>query len=214
MRTNSMTSKSLIFYCTMVLFGLACTSKSAQPPKGKIPKKDSPASTIVYVQPFSDLPAPELAYVIKELKKVYSNIQVVSATDLPKSAYYPPRSRYRADSIITWLHRKTKPGAVTIGLTSKDISTSKGKHKDWGVMGLGYRPGNACVASSYRLHKNRRNQELFMTAVHELGHTQGLPHCPNKTCFMRDAEGGGFTGLEKAFCPECKQVLVNRGWKL
>lgn len=38
-----------------------------------------------------------------------------------------------------------------IGITQKDISTSKGQYADWGIMGLAYRPGNSCVASYYRL---------------------------------------------------------------
>lgn len=38
-------------------------------------------------------------------------------------------------------------------MTNKNISTTKGKYYDWGVMGLGYCPGVSCVVSTYRLSK-------------------------------------------------------------
>ena len=119
---------------------------------------------------------------------------------IPEEAYYPPRNRYRADTIIRKLSDKTEKGFVTLGLTNKEISVTKGEIKDFGVMGLGYRPGKACVASSFRVNKRRRLQQHFKVAIHEIGHTQGLPHCPNKTCFMRDAEGGNPTDELIDFC--------------
>jgi archaemetzincin len=82
---------------------------------------------------------------------------------------------------------------------------------DYGVMGLGFMPGKACVASNFRL-RNKKN--FFKVVIHELGHTTGLPHCPDKTCYMRDAEGGDHTSLENGFCGKCKKQLVEGGWKL
>ena len=65
-----------------------------------------------------------------------------------------------------------------IGLTSKDISVTKGNIADYGVMGLGYRPGNACVASNFRLSKSGESQ-FYKIALHELGHLllplEGVP---------------------------------------
>ncbi|MGB3008377.1 MAG: matrixin family metalloprotease, partial [Chitinophagaceae bacterium] len=100
---------------------------------------------------------------------------------------------------------------VYVGITMNDISTTKGDVFDYGVMGLGFMPGHACVASNFRL---REKKNFFKVAIHELGHTTGLPHCPDKTCYMRDAEGGDHTNLEKGFCPDCKKHLVNCGWNL
>ena len=146
-----------------------------------------------------------------EIKKYLPNVEIGKYTSLPSSAYYKPRGRYRADSLIKWMSARAKKNEVIMGITTVDISTTKGKHKDWGVMGLAYRPGNAGVASSYRL-KNK--SAFWKIVIHELGHTAGLPHCPEKTCFMRDAEGGDHTGEEKEFCSKCKKTLVNNGWLL
>lgn len=175
-------------------------------------KEKNPRVTID-IQPFSDISKTEREYVLAELKKVYPYVILQPAIVLPKSAYYPPRNRYRADSLINFLGRSTPAGHVTIGLTSKDISTDKGIYADWGVMGLGFCPGNACVASTFRLTKSVKLMQLFKVAIHELGHTQGLPHCDVKSCFMRDAEGRNPTNEEVGFCQKCKALLVSKGWQ-
>lgn len=168
---------------------------------------------IILVQPFKDLKPESVKFITTEIKKVYPNVKVLDPIDLPKNAYYNERKRYKADSIIKFLSEKTKEGFITIGLTSKDISTTKGKIKDFGIMGLGYRPGKSCVASNFRLNKEKLNEQLFKIAIHELGHTQGLKHCPEKTCFMRNAEGKNPTDEETDFCPKCKTFLKNKNWK-
>jgi archaemetzincin len=79
-------------------------------------------------------------------------------------------------------------------------------------MGLGFEPGNACVISTFRLSKTNFAAQFYKVALHELGHTQGLPHCPNKTCLMRDAEGSNHLDEETGFCPSCKAYLKSKGW--
>jgi len=82
------------------------------------------------------------------------------------------------------------------------------------VMGLGFMPGNACVVSSFRLSKKKRAEQFYKVVLHELGHTQGLPHCAVKTCFMRDAEGKNPTDEETGFCNSCRKHLEDENWKL
>lgn len=167
----------------------------------------------ILIQPFKDFSSENVLKTAEGIRKIYPNIKILEAIDFPDNAYYKERNRYRADSIIKFLDGRTKDGFVTIGLTSKDISVTKGKIKDYGIMGLGYRPGKACVASKYRLDKKNTDEQFFKIAIHELGHTQGLKHCPEKTCFMRDAEGGNPTDEETDFCPKCKTFLISKNWK-
>lgn len=174
---------------------------------------NSSAKYTYIIQPFADITNDEADYIFKKLKIILPNVITTQRVDLPKSAYYSPRKRYLADSIISWLSRRTNANCTTIGLTSKDISVRKGTNPNYGIMGLSYNPGKACVASSFRLHTNLKNQELFKVTIHELGHTQGLNHCPTKTCIMRDAEGKNTTGEEIGFCEICSKKLVARGWK-
>ena len=168
----------------------------------------------ILIQPFEDVKPKQLTEISENIRKIYPKIKILEPIDFPKNAFYQPRNRYRADSIIKYLRTKTPNNCVTLALTNKDISVTKGKVADFGVMGLGYRPGNACVASSFRLNPKNKNEQFYKIAIHELGHTQGLKHCPDKTCFMRDAEGKNPTNEEKDFCQNCKKVLRSKHWKI
>jgi archaemetzincin len=164
------------------------------------------------VQPFENISSEEVQYMYAALKKIIPSAKLIKPLPLPKQAFYATRNRYRADSLIKFLGSLTDKQHVIIGLTDKDISTTKNGVADWGVMGLGYCPGNACVASTFRLSAKEKKEQLFKVAIHELGHTQGLPHCETKTCFMRDAEGRNPTNEEKEFCGPCRQRLFKKGW--
>lgn len=186
----------------------SCSEKE-KPVKNQEQKK----AVTILIQPFQDIKSENLEKVVVGIKKVYPNVKVLEAIAFPENTYYKERNRYRADSIIKFLNSKTNDGFVTIGLTSKDISATRGKIKDFGIMGLGYRPGKACVASMFRLNKENTDEQFYKIAIHELGHTQGLPHCPEKMCFMRDAEGKNPTNEETDFCKKCKTFLINKNWK-
>ena len=141
------------------------------------------------------------------LKDIVPQTELLPAQDMPAFTYYEPRNRNRADSLIKWMSHMAKPGEIYVGITMQDISASKGNHEDYGIMGLGYCPGNACVVSSYRL-KNKNN--FVKLVVHELGHNMGLPHCPVSTCYMRDAKGGDPTEEETGFCKKCSAFLLKK----
>jgi len=212
---NIKTSSRLALIVFVVL--VACSqqeSSTAFKQKKIVSVPVSKKKLFVTIQPFSDL-SPELThYVLDQLKIVYPFCELKRIVQLPSFAYYRPRNRYRADSLIAFLGRNTTVNHVTIGLTSKDVSTCAHGVSDWGVMGLGFQPGNACVISTFRLNKQHLRDQLFKVAIHELGHTQGLPHCPEKSCFMADAEGGNPLERETDFCKNCKARLTNKGWSL
>lgn len=187
---------------------LSCSEK-----KNVVKEKAAKPAVTILIQPFKDINQETVVKITEEIKNVYPNVKVLDAINFPENTYYKERKRYRADSIIKFLNNKTKEGFVTIGLTAKDISATRGTIKDFGIMGLGYRPGKACVASNFRLNKENRDEQFYKIAIHELGHTQGLPHCPEKMCFMRDAEGKNLTNEETDFCKKCKTFLINKNWK-
>lgn len=155
---------NLISFIFSLVFLFSCSKKQHEN------IKEEKAITIL-VQPFKDIKSENVEYVVNEIKKIYPYVKILEPIDLPEMAYYKERKRYRADSIISFLSKKTEKGFVTIGLTSKDISTTKGKIKDFGVMGLGFTPGKSCIASSFRLNKKNSNEQFFKVAIHELGHT-------------------------------------------
>jgi len=116
--------------------------------------------------------------------------------ELPAAAYYPPRRRYRAERLLDALEalEAESPGAGRLGLTSVDISTTKGAHRDWGIFGLGSLGGDSAVVSTHRLRRGARDDahlrlRVVSVAVHEVGHMLGLPHCEEPACVMNDAHG-------------------------
>ena len=173
-----------------------------------------PAKKVVVMQPFDDMPQKHVQEIYRRINPVYDTVIIRKAIPLPALAYTAPRNRYRADSLIRFLKNRVGKDTLIMGLTSKDISTTKGKFNDYGIMGLAYSPGNSCVISSFRLNKNKLADQLYKVAIHELGHTTGLPHCKIKSCYLRDAEGGNPLDHEISFCKTCQSHLKNKGWKL
>jgi archaemetzincin len=211
--------KHLMTLCIILnLIGLfSCNNRNSEEiqNKSKSAASFTNSKITIVIQPFLGFPPSQTTLVEQELKKIYSGPIVVNEPiALPSSALNSSKKRYRADSLIKYLSKKTNKRSLTIGLTDKDISTTKGENKDWGIFGLGYMPGNACIASTSRLKGTNKFEKLFKVAIHELGHTQGLDHCPEKTCLMRDAKGKDHLNELKEFCPPCKRVLIKAGWDL
>lgn len=196
--------KRIILFTALLLSIFSCSQ----------PTKKVVQEITIEIQPFVGFSERDAKYIASEIMKIYPKVTVKAPINFPQTAFNKERKRYRADSLITFLATRTTEKHVTIGLTDNDISTTKGPAADWGVMGLGFCPGKACIASTFRLAKDQKIEQLFKVAIHELGHTQGLPHCVLNTCFMRDAEGKNPTNEEKEFCIGCKQLLVERGWIL
>lgn len=180
----------------------------------------------VGIIPLGKVDAGEITLVRKALEENYGyKVDVLPGRELPSFAFVNIKSsRYRADSLIAWMKR-TRPDSIShvIGITASDISTTKringkikepaSKYSDWGIFGLGYRPGPSCIVSTYRLKMkvdpNGFHDRLRKVSVHELGHCLGLRHCPDQSCVMTDAleristvDQAGFT-----LCQDCRTQL-------
>ncbi len=134
---------------------------------------------------------------------------------LPKFAYYRPRNRFRADSLINYVHKLNKGKyRFVVGLTSMDISSPRGETLDWGIFGLGSLDSKGCVISSFRLKKGASNklfvERIQKVVLHEIGHNYGLKHCDtNYPCFMKSA-GGKISVVDNepmGICINCKSKL-------
>lgn len=171
----------------------------------------------MYLQPFGDVSDETIAIVRDALATTYGvELRTGDRRELPADSFYTPRKRYRAQTLLdhldTWLPADCDR---IVGITQKDISTTKGKYEDWGILGLGRVPGKSCVVSSFRVRKKLQDvpadERLARVAIHELGHTLGLPHCPNQGCLMEDALGSVVTiDRETHLCERCLQQI---GWQ-
>jgi archaemetzincin len=118
------------------------------------------------------------------------------SADLPEEAWYPERKRYRAERLLEWLDARLPQEqgcTILIGLTSKDISTTKDLYPDWGIFGLAEIEGKSAVISTFRLSWGGKPERvvrdrLVKVVNHELGHVLGLSHCDTDRCLMEDAK--------------------------
>ena len=171
----------------------------------------------VYLQPLGDVSAETTQIVRDALAETYGvELRVGPHRELPEDAYYTPRKRYRAEILLDHLDGWLPDDCDRIvGITHEDISTTKEPHQDWGILGLGNMPGKSCVVSSFRVRKKLRavpaDERLARVAIHELGHTLGLDHCPNVGCLMEDARGTVETiDGETHLCSTCLKQI---GWR-
>jgi archaemetzincin len=57
------------------------------------------------------------------------------------------------------------------------------------------------------------HERAIKEAVHELGHTYGLGHCPDATCVMHFSNSLPDTDFKgKGFCAVCKAALAKNLW--
>lgn len=183
-------------------------------------------SKVIAVQPYNGFSTNKAEMVANTISDFYKiKTIVLPQIDLPKSAFVTIKSpRYRADSIIR-IQNRLIPDTIDfiVGLTNKDVSVTKKdangkvikpewKYNDFGVMGLGYCPGNSCVISTFRLKNKDKNLELSRlkkVVIHEFGHNLGLPHCLDQHCVMTSAaEKISTIDNEKMeLCVKCKNIL-------
>ncbi len=192
---------------------------AAREPTPSPAPEPAPARALVKVIVLGDFDEDVIDAVERELREVLAvDVERIEGVPLPEAAWYPPRRRYRADRLLEFLrgHLQGEPETTrVIGLTSVDISVTKGRYPDWGVFGYGDLGGRACVVSSYRLSERGRRHDALVTervattAVHEVGHTLGLPHCQDPLCVMRDAEGSIRTvdTSDGQLGPDCRALI-------
>jgi len=197
----------LVCYCLLS----ACGQQDAKVDFNRLQQKG--IKILVVLQPLS-YNGQLLPGLMDSIEKYYPvSVTLSTSINLPANAWYPPRKRYKADSILGFL-QSIKPAQLrsVVGITDKDISTKKGNNADYGIMGLGLQPGKVCVVSTFRLLKGNPTpallfQRLLKTVLHEMGHNFGLPHCPNKHCIMADAEGSLNQDNETGLCEVCRKKI-------
>lgn len=176
----------------------------------------------IYLQPLGDGVADgQIAFVRDSLRAFFKvEVRLLDRVALPSEAYYPARRRHRAEKLLDFLApRLPGDGHRILGITSGDISTTKEEYEDWGILGLATIDGRACVISSFRCRRDvtpaGATIRLGKVSVHEIGHTFGLEHCPNRGCLMEDAQGKVATSdREYDLCGDCRGHLVRVGYGL
>jgi archaemetzincin len=126
-------------------------------------------------------------------------------------AYDPVREQYYSTIILERLAGVAPDNAIKIiAIVNEDLFIPILTH----VYGEAQLGGKACIVSSYRLRDTSSNiSDVFSTrlvkeAIHELGHTFNLRHCPDVSCVMHYCRSlKDVDGKTEQFCRYCNIML-------
>jgi archaemetzincin len=183
------------------------------------PHIPSPSETTILLAPVGVVEA----WILESLQHglaehLGTEVRLGEGLDLPREAYDLLRHQYEAEVILAAL----APGDEqhVLGVVDADLYVPRLNF----VFGLADAPGRRAVVALTRLHgdpgSGTSTMALFLDralkeAVHELGHTYDLGHCPDRECVMAfsnslaevDAKGG-------EFCSRCGASLRRRAGRL
>jgi archaemetzincin len=188
----------------------ASQHKTVKPHERNKENKHNP--TTIYLIPLGNVNASTSQFVQRSVKSFYGFECVIKKQEpLTKNLLAKSNTRYEATTILNTY----KSNENRLLLTESDIAYRKSDtFPEWGIFGLGFRPGSTCVVSTFRLKKGVSHskflERLQKVCIHEIGHNLGLPHCTaSPICLMNDANGT-IKQVDKEqliFCESCKDKI-------
>ena len=149
-------------------------------------------------------------------KTFQSQVETGEGLELPEEAYDSRRNQYFSSFILEKLRQAIKPAKPQKILAISDVDLYvEGLNFVFGEAELG---GHFAIISLARLHQSfygfQEDKPLFIErakkeAVHELGHTFGLRHCPDSKCVMHFSNSLQDTDRKRtSFCSRCQERLT------
>lgn len=141
------------------------------------------------------------------------HVQISNPLALPKGAYNPKRNQYNSSAILSYLLSQIEEYDRLLAVTNLDLFTH-GLNFVFGEADIIHR---IVIISVIRLRQEfydlHEDSALFFNrtlkeAVHELGHTYGMTHCPNSKCVMHFSNSLLDTDKKNyKFCENCQLKL-------
>lgn len=128
----------------------------------------------------------------------------------PEDTLDARRGQHSSGAILRWLQAR-RPRQRLLAVTDEDLFVPVLTF----VFGEAQLGGHAALVSTARLQADdgRRllRERLAKEAVHELGHTFGLTHCPDHGCAMaRSATLLDVDRKSARLCADCRSLLKDR----
>ena len=170
--------------------------------------------TEIIIQPLGKVSPEYIALVKKSVKSFYGyDCVILPKKEITKDMLSPIKKRIDANKAL----KNNLSFDNLLIITEKDICHKKSKQNpEWGIFGLGVRPGKSCIVSTFRLKRDVTKQKtlerLEKVALHEIGHNLGLNHCENNKECMMSAAKGTINQVDKEkvwFCEKCTKMKNN-----
>lgn len=168
-------------------------------------------SVTIILTPIGPISEDLLLWLADRLGVVFGRrIVVAEAVPVLGTGYDPRRQQYRGNAIIGMLGALSYPGAErVVGLIDADCYAAGLNF----IFGQATPGGREAFVALPRLRESfygnpedlaRFRQRTLTEAVHELGHTWGLSHCPDPYCVMHFSNSLHDTDVKGSdFCFRC-----------
>ena len=167
---------------------------------------------IILLVPIGSVPTALLSGLTKPLSAIFGlPCRAAAPIPIPQAAYDRRRRQYLGSRILAALARLDAPHAERVlGVIDADCY-APGLNFIFGQAGI---HGRDCFIALPRLRQSFYGlpedeplfqQRVLKEAVHELGHTYGLGHCPDPKCVMHFSNSLHDTDVKGTeFCPRCR----------
>ena len=145
-------------------------------------------------------------------------VEIGGGRNLPQGAYNPDRRQYLSSQILNEIRQVINPAKREKVLVVSDVDLYVPQLNF--VFGEAELGGHFAIISLSRLRQSfyglPENRALFLDrtakeAIHELGHTCGLGHCPHPECVMHFSNTLLDTDRKDvSFCQHCQKLLVGK----
>jgi archaemetzincin len=158
----------------------------------------------------------ELGFLVQSLKETFgASVSFAPRMPLQAHAYNRERKQYLSSTILDMLNSQVRvpPNSRALAVTNEDLYVPDLNF----VFGQADTLTGVAVITLARLRPEffgqPPNEPLFhyraiTEAVHEIGHTLGLNHCPDSKCVMHFSNSLADTDIKgHQFCIQCREIL-------
>lgn len=168
------------------------------------------------VVPFGSVSQEDLDILREGLQSILPvvNVEIAARTELPRDSFVLSRGQFLATRFLSILLKilPTSNNWRALGVTDRDLF-AEGLN-----FVFGQASGRVSVISTFRLRTagGAAGDQLYQLrtvkeAVHELGHTLGLQHCPDRLCVMHFSNSLSDTDIKSEhLCAVCSTAFTDR----